>query len=314
MQIVYQSEIETFSPCAATVGFFDGLHAGHRFLIEELKTIAKSQHLKSIVVTFAVHPRKVLNSTFQPELLTTLPEKLTQLESTGIDACIVLDFTITMAKLSAYEFLDTILKKQFNVRTLLVGHDHRFGHNRTDGFPEYKKYGEDLGLEVIQAGQYITELDKHISSSVIRNALKEGNVELANRLLTYDYSFQGKVVEGFKVGRKIGFPTANIDLQDPDKLVPAIGVYGVRVGWNGQHYKGMMNIGHRPTLANGGNISIEVHILDFEENVYNQAIKIDFIRKIRDEQKFNGIDELIAQLEKDRLYVTGLDIPAIEND
>lgn len=309
MQIIYQSEIETFLPCVATVGFFDGVHAGHRFLINELKTIAGNQNLKSVVITFAVHPRKVLNSTFQPELLTTLPEKLVQLESTGIDACIVLDFNMTMARLSAYEFLDAILKKQYNVQTLLVGHDHRFGHNRTDGFPEYKKYGEALGMEVIQACQYNTDTDKLISSSEIRNALKVGEIELANRLLTYEYSIRGKVTEGFKVGRTIGFPTANIEIFDDEKLIPAIGVYAVRVLWNKRHYKGMMNIGHRPTLDNGDNISIEVHILGFDEDIYNQSIEIDFIRKIRDEQKFKGIDELKEQLHKDKLFVMGLDIP-----
>ena len=307
MQIIYQSEIKTLSPCVATVGFFDGLHAGHRFLIEELKTIAKLQHLKSVVITFSVHPRKVLNSEFKPELLTTLTEKLTQLESTGIDTCVVLDFTLTMAKLSAYEFLDTILKNKFNVQTLLVGHDHRFGHDRTDGFPEYKKYGEALGMEVIQAAQYNTELDKHISSSEIRNDLKKGEIEPANRLLTYEYSIHGKVVEGFKNGRLLGFPTANIELFDTDKLIPALGVYAVRVRWGNCRYKGMMNIGHRPTLDNGENISLEVHILNFEADIYNQSVEIDFIKKIRDEQKFNGIDELKTQLEKDKLYVMGMD-------
>ena len=304
MQLIYQSEINKLPPCAATVGFFDGLHAGHRFLIEELKATAKIQNLKSVVITFAVHPLKVLNSGFKPEILTTLPEKLTQLSTTGIDTCIVLDFTTDMAKLSAYEFLETILKEKFNVHTLLVGHDHRFGHNRTDGFPEYKKYGEALGMNVISCLQYNTDVDKHISSSEIRNALKKGEIEFANRLLTYEYSINGKVIEGFKVGRTIGYPTANISISDPDKLIPTIGVYAVRVKWNNSAYKGMMNIGHRPTLENGSNISIEVHILDFKEDIYNQNLEIDFICKIRNEQKFKDIDELKEQLQKDKSAVS----------
>ena len=308
MQIIYPSEIKNLSPCVATVGFFDGLHAGHRFLIEELKAIAKIQHLKSIVVTFAIHPRRVLNPDFKPELLNTLSEKLDRLESTGIDGCVVLDFTLQMAGLSAYEFLDTILKKQINVQTLLVGHDHRFGHNRTDGFPEYKKYGEELGMSVIHCNRFNTDIDTHISSSEIRNALKEGKIELANRLLTYEYSIHGKVVEGFKIGNTIGFPTANIELYDTEKIIPAIGVYAVRVRWNNQFFKGMMNIGRRPTLENGENISIEVHIIDFNENIYLQSLEIDFIRKIRDEQKFKDIDELKEQLQKDKLYVLGMGI------
>ena len=304
MQLIYQSEINKLPPCAATVGFFDGLHAGHRFLIEELKATAKIQNLKSVVITFSVHPLKVLNSGFKPEILTTLSEKLTQLSTTGIDTCIVLDFTIGMANLSAYEFLETILKEKFNVHTLLVGHDHRFGHNRTDGFPEYKKYGEALGMNVISCLQYNTDVDKHISSSEIRNALKKGEIEFANRLLTYEYSINGKVIEGFKVGRTIGYPTANISISDPDKLIPAIGVYAVRVKWNNSAYKGMMNIGHRPTLENGSNISIEVHILDFKEDIYNQNLEIDFICKIRNEQKFKDIDELKEQLQKDKSAVS----------
>lgn len=308
MQILYQSEIKTLSPCVATVGFFDGLHAGHRFLIEELKAIANEQHLLSVVVTFAVHPRKVLNSEFKPELLTTLSEKLIQLSTTGIDACIVLDFSCQMARLSAYDFLKTILQEKFNVHTLLVGHDHRFGHNRADGFPEYKQYGDALGMNVLKCTRFNTDIDKHISSSEIRNALKTGTIELANRLLTYEYSIQGKVIEGFKNGRQIGFPTANIELFDTEKIVPANGVYAVRVNWNGQQFKGMLNIGHRPTLDNGLNISIEVHILDFSADIYHQNLEVSFIRKIRDEQKFSSIEALIEQLQKDKQYVSNLDM------
>ena len=270
----------------ATVGFFDGLHAGHRFLIEELKSIAKTQNLQSVVITFAIHPHKVLDSIYKPELLTTLQEKLIQLETTGIDTCIVLDFSLEMAQLSAYEFLKTVLKEQFNVHTLLVGHDHRFGHNRTDGFPEYKKYGELLGMNVLQCKQFNTDTDQHISSSEIREALKNGSIEQANRLLTYEYTITGRVVEGFKVGRTIGYPTANIELSDPGKIIPAMGVYGVRVKWKNLQYKGMLNIGNRPTLDNGQNTSIEVHILDFNSDIYNETLEIDFICKIRDEQKF----------------------------
>jgi riboflavin kinase/FMN adenylyltransferase len=306
MRIIYQSEKDIFPPCVATVGFFDGLHVGHRFLIEELKAIATSQNKKSVVVTFSDHPRKVLHSDFQPQLITTLSEKLFQLETTGIDTCIVLDFTIEMAKLSAYEFLKTILFEQFNVQTLLVGHDHRFGHNRTDGINEYQQYGNQLGLEVIEAKYYSTETDHHISSSTIRSALKNGNIELANRLLTYEYSFMGKVINGFKVGHKIGFPTANIEPEDTEKLIPAIGVYAVRVRWNSRYYKGMMNIGNRPTMDNGENISIEVHIIDFDTNIYNETVEIDFIRKIRDEKKFNSVEELVEQLHKDKQSVLDL--------
>ncbi|MEI6752532.1 MAG: bifunctional riboflavin kinase/FAD synthetase [Paludibacter sp.] len=290
----------------ATVGFFDGVHAGHRFLIEELKVLAKARNLQSLVITFNTHPRKVLNSDYQPQLLTTLSEKLEQLESTGIDRCVVLDFTPELAQLSAFDFLKTILKEQYHVKTLLVGHDHRFGHNRADGFAEYKHYGEMLGMEVVQAGRYKTAEDRHVSSSNIRLAIEQGDINHANKLLTYPYAFRGKVIDGFKVGRKIGFPTANLQPLDADKLIPPFGVYAVRVYHNESLYKGMMNIGTRPTLNNSYHTSLEVHILDFNMDIYNQIIKVEFLSKIRDEQKFNSVDELIAQLKIDRKIVESI--------
>ena len=307
MKVIYSNDNAiSYAPCAATVGIFDGVHAGHRFLIEELKTLAHEQQLESVVITFAEHPRKVLHNDFKPVLLDTLSEKLIQLESTGIDTCIVLDFSAEMANLSAYEFIKTVLAEKFKVRTLIVGHDHRFGHNRTDGFDEYKKYGESLGITVIQATQYFTASHAHISSSEVRVALQRGEIDIANQLLTYPYSFQGKVIDGFRLGRKIGFPTANLKPENQDKLIPGFGVYAVRVHWNEQTYKGMMNIGTRPTLENGLHTSLEVHILDFDEDIYSQTIEVEFITKIRDEQKFNGIDALISQLQKDKQTVLAL--------
>ena len=302
MQIIYQSEIElkNLSPSVATVGFFDGLHAGHRYLIDELKALAFRQKLKSTVVTFAIHPRKVLNADFQPELLTTLPEKLIQIGSTGIDICVILDFTIEMANLSAFDFLKSILVEKLNVRTLLVGHDHRFGHNRTDGFQDYKQYGKLMNLKVILAENYTTKIDQHISSSKIRQAIQNGDFEIANRLLTYQYSIRGKVIDGFKVGRKIGFPTANIKPEDSEKMIPGLGVYAVYLYWKKRKYKGIMNIGKRPTLDNGEKVSLEVHIIDFDENIYNQTIEIYFFKKLRNEQKFDSVQALIQQIEIDK--------------
>ena len=307
-----ESSSKAFSEngCVATVGFFDGVHTGHRFLIEELKEIARTRNLRSIIITFAVHPRKVLNADFQPQLLNTLDEKNNHLDSMQVDEIIILDFTPQMAQMSAYEFLEKILKHRFNVKTLLVGHDHRFGHNRADGFPEYKRYGKKLGMEVIQAQPYSTPEDEHISSSEIRLTLQQGEIDRANRLLGYSYSVFGKVIDGFRIGRKIGFPTANLLVLDADKLIPPLGVYAVRVHWNGNRYTGMMNIGTRPTLADNNHISLEVNIFNFDQDIYNQTIKVDFIQKIRDERKFNSMDELIEQLKKDRETVKGI----MEND
>lgn len=303
MNIIYPSDTASLTSCAATVGFFDGVHAGHRFLIEELKEIAKKQNLKTVVFTFANHPRKILDANFKLELLTTLPEKLTQLESTGIDTCVVLDFCPEMAKLSAYDFLKSILQEKYQVKTLLVGHDHRFGHNRTDGFPEYKQYGNSLGMDVIQTTRFSISDIPQISSSEIRLALERGDIPTANRILTYRYSFVGKVMNGFKIGRKIGFPTANLYSEYLEKLIPPFGVYAVRVYWNNNVYKGMMNIGTRPTLDNGYHTSMEVHIINFDKDIYNENIKVEFIQKIRDEVKFNNLDELVEQLQKDKQIV-----------
>lgn len=290
---------------AATVGFFDGVHMGHRFLIAELKKEAANRGLKSMVITFKVHPRKVLHAAYLPQLLTTAEEKQEQLKSTGVDEVVELDFTVEMAQLTAAEFITQILAGQLGVKLLLVGHDHRFGRNREEGFPEYAAYGRQNGMEVIQATRYSTGQFSHISSSEVRNALISGDIERANTLLTYPYTLTGYVVTGFQVGKKIGFPTANLNPVEPDKLIPGIGVYAVLIDWKGNSYKGMMNIGRRPTLDNGDAVSLEVHIINFDADIYHQQLKVTFIRKIRDEKKFNSVEELIEQLKSDKEAVLG---------
>ncbi len=306
MQVIEANSGIKIEPCVATVGFFDGVHIGHRFLMEELKKIASTQHLKSVVVTFDQHPRKVLNADFQPKLLTTLDERLFQIGSTGVDACVVLNFTREMSLLSARDFLKEVLHDQLNVQTLLVGHDHRFGHNREDGLSEYIRYGEEFGIKVIEAQRFATEDMPHISSSVIRRALLDGDVETANRLLMYEYSFEGKVVNGFKVGHKIGFPTANLIPLSEEKLIPGVGVYAVRARCNEKRFKAMMDIGYRPTFGDDNKLTIEVHIIDFNEDIYKKNIRIDFIRRLRDEIKFDTVEELIEQLYRDREEVLAM--------
>ena len=312
MYIYKNNDAIPWEACVATLGFFDGVHSGHRFLLNELIKTAHDEHKIAVVVTFDTHPRKVLNADFQPKLLTTLEEKTDLLDDVGIDACVVLNFTKEVSALSAYDFLKTILYEKLHVHTLLVGHDHRFGHNRAEGFAEYAAYGQELGINVIQAAKYETGEYHHISSSTIRNALHEGNIRLANELLTYSYIFSGKVIGGFQVGRKIGFPTANLQTEDKGKIIPGIGVYAVRVHLNNKQYKGMMNIGNRPTLQSDGETSLEVNIIDFEGDIYNRTLKIEFIDKIRDEMKFKSVQDLTEQLEKDRETVVNMDF--IKND
>jgi len=306
MQVIEANSGIKIEPCVATVGFFDGVHIGHRFLMEELKKIASTQHLKSVVVTFDQHPRKVLNADFQPKLLTTLEERLFQIGSAGVDACVVLNFTREMSLLSARDFLKEVLHDQLNVQTLLVGHDHRFGHNREDGLSEYIRYGEEFEIKVIEAQRFATEDMPHISSSVIRRALLDGDVETANRLLMYEYSFEGKVVNGFKVGHKIGFPTANLIPLSEEKLIPGVGVYAVRARCNEKRFKAMMDIGYRPTFGDDNKLTIEVHIIDFNEDIYKKNIRIDFIRRLRNEIKFDTVEELIEQLYRDREEVLAM--------
>jgi len=285
-------------PMVATIGFFDGVHAGHCYLIEQVKAEAARSSLPSAVITFPVHPRKVLNSDYQPALLCGFDEKIERLVSTGIDYCISLDFTTEISKMSAQEFMCEILKKRLNVDTLVIGYDHRFGHNRSEGFADYKKYGAELGMKVIQA----TELShsEHISSSRIRRILGNGEVSMAAKLLSYNYTISGKIVEGFKVGRTIGFPTANIQIWEDYKVIPAFGVYAVYVHIEGERYQGMLYIGKRPTLHNGDNISLEVNIFDFDGNLYNKTLTAEFIDFIRPDEKFRNIDILKAQILKDK--------------
>lgn len=206
----------------------------------------------------------------------------------------------------ADEFMQHILSEQLNVKLLLVGHDHHFGHNREAGVDDYRAYGMKCGIEVVQAARYSTPGFEKISSSTIRASLLQGEIETANALLTYPYNFTGLVSNGFKVGRTIGFPTANLVPVEPDKLIPGNGVYAVTATWNGQNYKAMMNIGTRPTFEKGDQTSIEVHIIDFHENIYHKKLEISFIRKIRNEQKFASVEDLITQLQADKEIVVNM--------
>ena len=300
MFIYKNNDAVPWDKCVASVGFFDGVHGGHRFLISSVIEGARLRQAISVVVTFNEHPRKILKSDFQPSLLTTLEEKLDFLKSTGVDACVVLDFTPEMSKLSAGQFISDILYEKLKVHTLFVGYDHRFGHNREDGFEEYRQYGDVLGMKVVQVEKFMPESGERLSSTQIRNALKSGDISLANKLLTYPYTFIGKVIGGYKKGRTIGFPTANLWFESKEKIIPAAGVYAVYVYVKGQRHTGMMNIGFRPTFSADDRLSMEVHIIDFDADVYDQTIKIECMHRIRDEKKFNGAAELIGQLQKDK--------------
>ena len=291
-------DIHPQSPTVATIGFFDGVHLGHRFLIQQVKVAATQTGWQSSIITFPVHPRQVIQSEFQPQLLSSPEEKIELLASTGVDNCILLPFTRELSQLTAYEFMQLLYDK-YKVRMLVIGYDHRFGHNRAETFEDYCRYGRELGIHIMQASAYTQEQDK-VSSSAIRRALQTGDIRTATKFLGYHYYLEGTVVDGYKVGRKIGFPTANLRVDFPNKLIPSIGVYAVCVYVNGGKYKGMLNICYRPTINNGTDLSIEVHILDFQGDIYHQKMRIEFIDFLRPEEKFNSVDELILQMQKDK--------------
>ena len=300
MNIYYN--IDEFKPSkksVLTTGTFDGVHLGHRVILNHLKEAAKNYKGESVVLTFFPHPRMVL----QPEntdlrLLNTIEERITLLKETGIDHLIIHPFSKEFSRLSSLEFVRDILVTKLNTHKLVIGYDHHFGRNREGSFEHLKEYGPLYGFEIEEIpAQDIEQIN--ISSTKVRNALNEGNITSANQFLGYNYFIEGTVVEGNKIGRKIGFPTANIKIKEWYKLIPSNGVYAVNIIHNGDRYNGMLNIGHRPTL-NGNNITIEVNIFNFSEDIYNNEIKIEFIERIRDEQKFEKLDELKKQLEIDK--------------
>ena len=298
MNIIEDTYSQALPPTVATIGFFDGVHLGHRYLINQVKIAASQCGWCSSIITFPVHPRQVIQSDYQPQLLSSPEEKIELLSQTGIDNCILLPFTQELSKLTAYEFMQLLYDK-YKVRMLVIGYDHRFGHNRAETFEDYCRYGRELGIHIMQATAYTQEQDK-VSSSAIRRALLSGDVMTAQKYLGYNYFLEGTVVSGYQVGRKIGFPTANLRVDFPYKLVPSIGVYAVRVQVAGQQWKGMLSIGYRPTINNGNDLSIEVHILDFQGDIYNQKMRLEFIEFLRPEIKFDSIDKLIAQMHKDK--------------
>ena len=286
----------------ATLGFFDGVHRGHRSLIEQVIGEANFRGLSSAVITFPIHPRKILQTDYQPKLLCGYSEKLAKLAETGVDYCFSLPFTPALSQLTAEEFIAKVLVKQLHVKTLLIGYDHRFGHNRAEGFPEYRKYGETLGINVVEASEFRFN-GEDVSSSRIRHLLMEGKIREVNQLLSYRYTLSGKIVEGYQVGRTIGFPTANLKTWEKYKVVPLLGVYAVRVYFRGETHEGMLYIGTRPTLQNGTEISVEVNIFDFEGDLYNEALTVEFVDFIRADIKFGDIQSLVNQIYKDRIAV-----------
>jgi len=294
----------------ACIGYFDGVHCGHRFLLEHLKNDAMRTNTLSAVITFANHPRKLIQPDFQLHLINTLEEKLDNLASTGIDACFLLDFTEDIRNLTAREFICDFLAEKLHVTRLLIGYDHRFGRDRAEGFEDYVRYGQTCGMEVVLEPVLEDGSNRNYSSSEVRRNLISGNIEEATALLGQPYRLEGVVVHGHQLGRKLGFPTANLNPFDQDKIIPSNGVYAARVLLqNGDSYPSMVNIGFRPTVDKDLNrLSVEAHLIGFSGDLYDQTITIVFVSRIRDERKMSSLEELKSQLKKDCECVTRLRI------
>ncbi len=297
------NDLNTFSAHrpVVTIGVFDGVHRGHYRLLWQLVEKAAEVGGESVVLTLWPHPRLVLNKDADKLLLlNTLDEKKILLEKKHIDHLVVLPFNREVSNMSACEFIESVLVEKIGVHRLLIGHDHAFGKGREGGFDDLKSCSIRYNFQVERLGAEM-EGPVKISSSIIRNALLEGRLQEANDYLGYQYFLKGHVTGGRRIGKKLGFPTANIEVSDPYKLIPCDGVYAIRATVNGKWHNGMLNIGYRPTVdSHGHHKSIEAHLFNFQDDIYDQNIMVHFVERIRDEKKFAGVDELTEQLHKDK--------------
>lgn len=303
MQVHYGIENLHIDCPVITIGSFDGVHKGHVQVIEALKRVALRLKGETVIISFEPHPREVLYPMEKRlGILTTLEEKTAILENDGIGHLIVLPFTRSLAELEYADFVRNILIDKIGLKGLVVGYDHRFGKNREGTFEKLKDLAEKYCFYLEQEEVY-EENQININSTKIRNALQVGDIDRVNEFLGYPYTLTGKVVAGDKIGRSMGFPTANIQLKDDRKLLPASGVYAVKVKVGDARYRGMLNIGIRPTVSSSGKMRIEVNIFDFDREIYGEEIQIALMSRIRGERKFDNIEELRHQLTLDRQMV-----------
>ena len=292
-------ELDNVKNPVVTTGMFDGVHLGHQKIINRLKEVALEHDGETVLLTFYPHPRMVLFPDDNDlELINTQDEKIALLEKQGIDHLIIYPFTKEFSRLSSLEFVRNILVNSIKTKKLVIGYNHHFGRNREGTFEHLKEFGPLYGFEVEEIpAKDVDNVD--VSSTKIRNALKSGDIATASTFLNDYFSVTGKVIKGLQLGRELGYPTANIIIDDKNKIVPADGIYAVKVKHNNNLYKGMLSIGNNPTVKGKGR-SIEVNIFDFDATIYNEEITIYFVDKLRDELKFNSLEELKIQLEKDK--------------
>ena len=294
-------QLPQFRNGVITIGTFDGVHLGHQQIIRQVKAEASALKGESVIITFHPHPRKVVRGQFNVELLNSMEEKISLLRSHGIDHLVIVPFTPEFAELSARDYVRNFLVARFHPRELIIGYDHRFGKDRSGNFELLEELGPEFGFQVREIPEHVLHTVT-ISSTRIRNALKGGQLVEANENLGYPYMLSGIVSEGDKRGRTIGYPTANLKIADPEKLIPSDGVYAVTLGITGKEniYRGMMNIGYRPTV-DGKTRTIEVNIFNFHETIYGETLKLQLHHYLREEKKFGSLEELKAQLAADQM-------------
>lgn len=298
-------EFEKIANAVVTTGTFDGVHLGHLQILNKLKEEAVLFGGETVILTFFPHPRMVLFPDDNDlKLLNTLAEKIKLLEAQGIQHLIIQPFSKEFSRLSSIDFVRTVLVDKIGTKKLVIGHDHRFGRNREGAFEHLLEFGPMYGFEVIEIPAHLIS-DTTISSTKIRNAVLAGNIERANEFLGYKYFITGTVVEGQKIGREIGFPTANIKVEETYKLLPANGVYAITAKVKNEAFYGMMNIGFKPTFGNH-KLALEVHLFNFNSDIYKEKIEVHFEKRIRDEKKFASVDDLINQLNTDADNVKAL--------
>jgi riboflavin kinase/FMN adenylyltransferase len=283
-----------------TTGTFDGVHLGHQSILKRLKELSVKQQAESVLLTFSPHPRTVLFPDGEPmHFLSTFAEKEARLRAAGVQHLIVHPFTMDLAKVSAYNYVRDILVGKLHIKGMVIGHDHRFGRNREGSIKELKEWSPVLGFDVEEIVPFKIG-DITISSSKIRRAIAAGDMQTANSFLGYTYSIKSKVVHGLKLGStELGYPTANLDIDDKNKIIPGDGIYAVYANYEGKRYKGMMSIGMNPTVEGKGH-SMEVNMFDFNQNIYGKDLEVSFYKKIRNEEKFTGMEALKKQLDKDK--------------
>lgn len=297
MKIKKASDYKLISNSVVTIGTFDGVHVGHKKIIKRLVKIADAENLQAIVLTFFPHPRMVVQNDTNIKMLNTIDEKTKLLEAEGIDHLVVKKFTKEFSRLSAQDYVRDVLVEKLHVKHIIIGYDHHFGRNRTANINDLKAFGEIYDFKVTEISAHeINEVA--VSSTKIRSALSDGDLKTANTFLGYNFMLTGTVVNGKGLGKKLDYPTANIKIEEPYKLIPKNGVYVVKAHIEGKTVFGMMNIGTNPTV-DGKNRSIEVHFFDFSKDIYGIQIEIEILERLRDEQKFESLEVLKNQLSKD---------------